>query len=109
MLNLLGDKTKRATGFGPSPLKESEDSRSLDLIFHAIAFALDDHGLGVMEEAIQHGASQRRVVIEDLGPVLIRLVGREHDRTPLVALADDLEEQVGPNLVDGQITDLVDT
>ncbi len=51
----------------------------LDLIFHPVAFAFDDHRLSMVEEAVQHGAGQGRVIVEDLGPVFIGLIGREHD------------------------------
>ena len=51
------------------------DQGVFDLIFHAVAFALDGDGLGVMQQAIQHGGSQRGVVVEDLGPVLVGLIG----------------------------------
>ena len=55
-----------------------------------------------MEQAVQNGAGQRAVVVKDLGPVFVGLVGREHDGTAFVALADDLEEQVGAGFVDGE-------
>jgi hypothetical protein len=35
-------------------------------------------------------------------------VGREKDGAALVALADDLEEQVSPELVDGEVPELID-
>ena len=35
-------------------------------------------------------------------------IGGQHDRPPLVATADDLEEQVGGVIVVGEIADLVD-
>jgi len=82
--------------------------RCLDLIFHSIAFPLDYQGVGVMQQAVQNGAGQGAVVVKDLGPVFIGLVGREHDGTAFLALADDLEEQVGPGFVDGQIADFID-
>ena len=43
----------------------------LDLVFHAIAFALDEDGFGVMEQAIEECGGERAVVVEDLGPVLV--------------------------------------
>src|ERR1017187_3264972 len=101
----MGTK-KRRQGSDLSPVKgaeaseASEASGSLDLVFHPIALTLDDDRLGMVEQTVQDGASQRRVVVEDPGPVFIGLIGREDDRTVLVALTDDLEEQVGARLID---------
>ena len=41
-------------------------------------------------------------------PLFEGFVGGKDDRTAFVALADDLEEQVGSALVDGKIADLVE-
>ena len=84
-----------------------ETESGLDLVFHAIAGAFDDDRLGMMEEPIQHGGGQRGVVVEDAGPLFERFVSGQHDGTALVALADNLEEQVGAMLVDGQVADLI--
>jgi hypothetical protein len=72
------------------------------LVFHPVAFTFNDDSFGMVEESIQHGAGQRRVIIEDLGPVFIGLIGREHDRTALVSLADDLKEGSAPVLSIGR-------
>jgi hypothetical protein len=40
-----------------------------------------------VQEAVQHCRGQRGIVVEDLGPVFIRLVGRHDGRAGLVALA----------------------
>ena len=40
--------------------------------------------------------------------MLVDLVGGEDDGATFVALADDLEEQVGAVFVDGQVAELVD-
>jgi hypothetical protein len=64
------------------------------LVFHAVALAFDDDGLGVVEHTVQNRAGDAGVVIKDLGPVFIGLVGRNNHRAAFVALADDLEEQV---------------
>jgi hypothetical protein len=39
------------------------------LVAHAIAATLDDHGLGMMEQAVEQGGGQRAVVVEDLRPL----------------------------------------
>ncbi len=77
-------------------------------VFHAIAGALDDDGFGVVEEAVEDGGGDGAVVVEDGGPLLEGLVGGEDDGAAFVALADDLEEEVGAVLVDGQIANLVE-
>ena len=73
-----------------------------------IAFALDEDGFGVMEQPIEQCRGEGAVVVEDLGPVLVGAIGGDDDGAALVALADDLEEQVGAVFVDGQIAQFVD-
>ena len=80
---------------------------SFDAVFHPITGALDEHRLGVMKQPIEDRGRNGAIAIEDGRPLLEGFVGGQNDRTALVALADDLEEQVGAALVDGQVTDLV--
>ena len=40
----------------------------LDYILHSIAVALDNHGFGMVKEAIQQRRSKGAVVIEDFWP-----------------------------------------
>jgi len=79
-----------------------------DAVFHAVALALDDDGLGVVQEAVEHGGGDGGVAVEDGGPVLEGFVGGQDDGTAFVALADDLEEEVRAALVDGQVADFVE-
>ena len=79
----------------------------LDLVLHSKAGAFDDDRLGVMEEAVQNGGGEGAVVVEDPGPLFEGLVGGQHDGAAFVALADDLEEQIGAVLVDGQVAEFV--
>ena len=74
-----------------------------DLVFHAEAFAFDHDGLGVMQHAVEDGAGDAGVVVEDLRPVFVGLVGGDDERAAVVALADDLEEQVRAGLVERQV------
>ena len=46
-----------------------------------------------MSEAVQQGAGQS-LRAEDLGPLVEGQVGGDQDRTPLVSLAEDLEEEL---------------
>src|SRR5690349_13907799 len=72
------------------------------------ALAFDDDGIDVMQDAIEDRGGQGAVIVEDLRPVLVGAVGGDHHRSSFVALADDLEQQVGAMLVDGKISELVD-
>ena len=62
----------------------------LDLGVGAAAFALDEDGLGVVQQAVQQGRSEDGVVLVDAGPMLEHAVGRQYRRTALVVAADDL-------------------
>jgi hypothetical protein len=67
----------------------------LDLIFHAIAFAFDKDGFRVMQQPVQDRGGQSAVVIKDLRPVFKCAVGSDYLGPLLIALADDLEENIG--------------
>ena len=79
----------------------------LGLVLHPEAGTLNDDGFGMMQQSIQDGRGNGAVIVEDAGPLFERFVGRQDDGTTLVTLADDLEEQVGAVLIDGQIANLV--
>jgi len=56
-----------------------------------------------MQEAIQQSGSHGGVPGEDSGPILEGDVGRDDDRAALVTFGDDLKEEFGASLVQGQI------
>ena len=56
-----------------------------------------------MQQPIQQGGGQRGIVVEDLGPVFIGLVGGDDGRSGLIALAEDLEEQIGDDFINRKI------
>ena len=60
-----------------------------------------------MQEPVQDGRGND-IVDKDLSPLLERLVGRDDDGPFLVALGDELEEEPGRLLGEGQISQLVD-
>ena len=62
----------------------------------------------MVEEAVEDGGGDGGVAVEDGGPLLEGLVGGEPDGTAFVACADDLEQEIGPALVDGQVADLIE-
>ena len=69
---------------------------------------IDENRIDVMEDAVENGGGERAVVVEDLGPVLVGAVGGDHHWGALVALTDDLEQQIGAVFVDRQIAELID-
>ena len=62
--------------------------------------SLHKDGFGVVEQPIEERGGEGAVVVEDLGPVLIGAICGEDNGTTLIALADDLEEQIGAMFVD---------
>ncbi len=73
----------------------------------AVAVALDDEDVGVMDDAVDEGGGAGSVG-EDGGPLAERQVGGEDEALALVAAAHDLEEEVGVAVVVGEVADLVD-
>ncbi len=79
----------------------------LGLVFHSEARTLNDDRFRMMQQPVQDGRGNGAVIVENAGPLFERFVGRQHDGAAFVALADDLEEQIGAVLIDGQVADLV--
>jgi hypothetical protein len=75
-------------------------------MFHPEDLALDDDGLSPVQHAVEDGRSHAGIVVEDFRPALERLVGRDDDGAAFIALANDLEEQVGGDLVEREIPEL---
>jgi len=94
-------------GFSQAFVEPSTGGSGLDAILHSVTFPLNGDGLGVMEETVEDGGGDDAVVVEDRGPALEGLVGGEDDSALLVALANDLEEQVGAVFVDGHKPELI--
>ncbi len=78
------------------------------MLAHAVWRALDDDRFGVVHEAIEQCGSQGAIVIEDICPLLVGAIGGDDSWATLVMLADDLEEAIGAEFVDGQVTQFVD-
>ena len=61
----------------------------------------------MMEQSIQYRRGNGAVVIENRRPLFEGFVGGQGNGSSLMVLADDLEEQISPLLIDRQVTDLV--
>ena len=80
----------------------------VDRVLHSVASPFEGDGFGVVQESVEDGGGQGGVAIEDLRPLLEHAVGGDRDGAALVAVADDLEQQVGAGFVDGQVSEFVD-
>ncbi len=89
-------------------MREATRSGVIDLILHAVAFAFQYHGFGVVEEAIEYSGSDSGVVVEDFRPVFEDAIGGEENGAAFIAVADDLEQEVGAGFVERQIAELID-
>src|SRR3972149_898306 len=79
----------------------------LQLLLETVGVAPDVHSDRMMEQAIQDRRGDHPVA-EDLTPTPEALIAGEDHRAALVATTDQLEEEVGPGPLDGQIADFVD-
>jgi hypothetical protein len=61
----------------------------------------------VVKEAVEGSGGNGTVAVKDSRPLLEGFIGGEHDGATLVALTDDLENEVSAALVDGKVADLV--
>lgn len=76
-------------------------------LFHAITFSFNNHSLSMVEQPVKQRRCQRAVIIEDFRPFLKHTVGCDHKGTLFISLADDLEEQIRPVFIDGQVTQFI--
>src|SRR6266545_7488304 len=74
---------------------------------HPVALALDVHDGRVVQQPVQDRRGHD-LVGEDSSPVREPSVGRQHDRSSLVAAGDHLEDPVGGGLIHRQVAELVD-
>ncbi len=79
-----------------------------DAVFHSVTGAFDEDRLCVVQDTVEDGRGQRGVVVEDVRPVLVGSVGRDHRGTLFVALAEHLEKQIRAEFVDRQVSEFVD-
>ena len=70
------------------------DEAGLELVLQPVGVAPDVEGDGVMEEPVEDGGGDDPVA-EDLAPAPEALVAGQDQAAPLVAAADELEEEIG--------------
>lgn len=78
------------------------------LVLESVALAGDLHDVGVVQEPIQHRGRQCLVVGKGPGPLRERQVAGQNHAATLVALGNDVEEQVRLVAPEGQVADLID-
>lgn len=61
----------------------------------------------MVQQPVEQRRGQHGVLVEDAGPVLVYAIRRNQRGTALVAVADDLEQAVGAELIDGQVAEFV--
>ena len=90
--------------------KDSSDVVGLRVLVpvpHPEARPLREDGRALVAHAVEDGGGERLVAVEDVDPVLVSEVAGDHHAAGLVAGADELEEEVGPARVRGEVPELV--
>ena len=80
-------------GLCVSRIAGSAHGLGLPTLLEAVALAVHLQDVNSVSEAVQQGAGQP-LRVEDLGPIVEGQVGGYQDRPSLVALAEDLEEEL---------------
>ncbi len=61
-----------------------------------------------MHQPVDQGRGQVVVHVQDFAPFPVRSIRGDHDRSRFITGGDNLEQQIGPLLVDGQIAQLIE-
>ena len=61
----------------------------------------------MMEKSIEDSRGKSAIMVKDFRPVFIGTVGRKDYRTSFITLAKDLEEDVCPIFIDGEIAQFI--
>ena len=77
------------------------------MLAHPVAISPDVHQMTVMQHAIDEGR-RHDLISEHLAPLLEALVRGQHGGGGFVAAVHELEEQDSTDVVDGQVSDLID-
>jgi hypothetical protein len=73
-------------------------------ILHPIAFSFHDDGLGVMQQPIEQCRCQRGVIVKNLRSIFEDPIRSKDDGSLLIALTDNLEEQIGAVFINRQVS-----
>ena len=84
-----------------------EEQARLTFLLQPVAVALDEEGVAVVQESVENGGGED-IVAEDLAPLGDELIGGDEHAALLVTPSDELEEEVGAALLEGQISELVE-
>src|SRR5262249_51044153 len=82
------------------------DETGLELVLEPVAVAPDVDRDRVVEDAVEDRGADHAAP-QDVGRGAEALVAGQDHRAPLIAAADELEEEVRPDAVDRQVPDLV--
>src|SRR5580658_5834398 len=77
-------------------------------VSHTIAISLNNDPLPVMHQPVDQGRGQGVVHVKDFAPFPEGSIRGDHDRSHFITGGDNLEQQIGPLLVDGQIAQLIE-
>jgi len=81
--------------------------RIFDAILHPVTGSVDEDGLHVVDDAVEHGGGEGGVVVQDSDPMLVGFVGGDDGGSAFIAAGDDLEEEIGAVFVDRQIPEFI--
>ena len=105
----MDEGEEKADGSCPSASFDVEMGLAgFDSVFHPVAFPFDDDRFAVMKKPVENGGGHGGIVIEDGGPLFKGFVGGQADGPPLIASADDLEQEISASLVDGHIAEFIE-
>ena len=99
------DVVNRPGGWNRGVQEADTPGSAVDHVLHSEALSFNGYCFDIVEQPVEDGRGQGGVMVEDLGPVLVDAIGCDRDGVAFVALADDLEQQVGAGLVDIWIAD----
>ena len=91
----------------PVFLANADGWSRIDLVLHAIAFAFDNYGFGMMQKPVEDRGSDGAVIVEDFRPVLEGAVGGQQNGSALIAVADDLKQEIGAGFIERQIAKFI--
>jgi hypothetical protein len=77
-------------------------------VFHAITISFKNDPIPVMHLPVDQGRGQGVVHVKDFAPFPEGSIRGDHNRSNFITGGDNLEQQIGTMLVDGQIAQLIE-